>query len=834
MLLFSAGLVAYLALGVLLPHLSGSGPLGSLASDSRVGWTRLQVASWAWAAIAGVAILAGKSTRVGLLAAVALAAASMGALYEMARHSGAQADPSAAVGMAAFFGVSPSTNSDAVYATYAATLLVAVGLMILWRWVSARRRSHRLGGEIGHTEGATGPRMPDDTERSAASAKLSMARPKRERAMWIVLVISLLLVLVAFLPDLNALIASTKGQQYIPQFDASNNLAWTSFVARGLVPMKDFWYPYGNLLMFQSTLVGGAVLFFCYQAMAIFGYVWAFWKLSNGRPVVTCLAVLGLVLAIPLVNVAYSPITEFWRYGVAFMVSICFCVMRAADVRRARLWARLVFSFMVLIVAFVEIDLIAYAAIGALAALLFEILTRMWRPDRAPVELLGWRRWGTQLAADLVGPALAVGTFVIVSAVRGQLGNMIAFYLHPGTLEAYSAAPVSLIGGLSPYSLGVELVWLPAVALGGAVVLRWAGPDPRHALLSSMLVAVSGAGALLLLKNAVRPITPDLTLVMILIVLLGMVAASDRVLRAPRLVAPIALGLVAGLFAATVVIAGEAPALTTGVRTLPDRVVHDVATIIHQSPSDRATETARFDSLHFDAYHDQLDVAGAIKPSVGRSSTNLFVLGDEPVLYVLLHQLPPWETNLYNTSPIADQRHVVSWIRMHRPAVVVFAPATIDGVPSQVRVPLVFEEVVANYVPERVVDGYDILRRTFRGAKPSASFWVHRLGQVLELGAIPDLEAPLPAAGPDTTLTPVLRVRSIGAHPNGLVRIPLVFGHAFVTVEFRSSPARTTYEIPVNRLWPWALSHHVRVSGAITPGWSVVISRGFMPQGRLY
>ena len=53
---------------------------------------------------------------------------------------------------------------------------------------------------------------------------------------------------------------------------------------------------------------------FAYESVGIAGYAWVFWRLSGQRVVLTCLAVLGLVLATPLIG-------EFPRYGFALMLS---------------------------------------------------------------------------------------------------------------------------------------------------------------------------------------------------------------------------------------------------------------------------------------------------------------------------------------------------------------------------------------------------------------------------------------------------------------------------------------------------------------------------------
>jgi hypothetical protein len=260
-----------------------------------------------------------------------------------------------------------------------------------------------------------------------------------------------------------------------------------------------------------------------------------------------------------------------------------------------------------------------------------------------------------------------------------------------------------------------------------------------------------------------------------------------------------------------------------------------LVTVIRPTRADIAVERERFAPFHFSQYSSELDLANAIKPLIGRSTSNVYVLGDAEIEYILLNQRPPWEINLFNASPIGDQRHVVAWLDDYRPAVVIDAPNLVtDGVPMPVRVPLIYQQIVATYEPERVVAGYEVLRRMRVGERPAAQFWLKTLGDVLDLGAIPDSESPIPRVEAGNEQTPVLHMRTKRGMTAGLVGVPLAFGKSVVTVEFQLTPGRTTYEIPVDRLWPWGLSHQVKIVGAASRGSFATLSSGSMPSSRLY
>jgi hypothetical protein len=351
------------------------------------------------------------------------------------------------------------------------------------------------------------------------------------------------------------------------------------------------------------------------------------------------------------------------------------------------------------------------------------------------------------------------------------------------------------------------------------------------------VAVVAGAGAILLVKDAIRPLTGDLTLMLVLALLLSLVAAARMLLDGQRRVAPVALGLVVGLLAAALTFSGEVSVLTTGISTAPVRLYRDLVTTVRPSSEARAVEKGQFDWSHFTQFPAELALARAIAPLVRGSSSNLYVLGDDPVEYVLLNQQPPWEINVYNTSPIRDQHHVIAWIEDHKPAVAILDlpdGQTFDGVPDDVRIPLVYQQIVGAYEPAKSVDGYDVLLRRRPREKPAATFWIDQLGSVLDLGAIPDVESPILPATRGSERTPVLQVRARTTAPRGEVSVPISFGGNVVTVEFQATPGRRSYDIPIDRLWPWALSHHVKLGGAPSTGWSATIVSGSMPTSRLY
>jgi hypothetical protein len=174
----------------------------------------------------------------------------------------------------------------------------------------------------------------------------------------------------------------------------------------------------------------------------------------------------------------------------------------------------------------------------------------------------------------------------------------------------------------------------------------------------------------------------------------------------------------------------------------------------------------------------------------------------------------------------------------HKPQVVVFDEATLsyDGVPSDVRIPLVYQAVVARYVPVAHVGSYEVLRPRRPGQGPDPAFWSSVLGTQVDLGFLPDaMRASVPRPSPEGPDVPYLTVGRNGLAPQGTtVSVPLRFGSVNIELTLEAQASRGDFSIPLSRVWAWALSHHPVLSGSPSPGWGARISVGALPAGQLY
>jgi hypothetical protein len=190
-----------------------------------------------------------------------------------------------------------------------------------------------------------------------------------------------------------------------------------------------------------------------------------------------------------------------------------------------------------------------------------------------------------------------------------------------------------------------------------------------------------------------------------------------------------------------------------------------------------------------------------------RPEDEIFVLGDDPYAYIALNRAPPPYVSLYNQSLRANQEEQIAWLERRRPRLVLWRPnrALSDGVPEQVRAPLLFAHIVTHYVPESEAGGFQLLRSRAPHEPADLGFFKRWLHDRLDLGFLPSQSGAAKSAGKDvpnrTTVAEFVVVRS--HHPIQSRKREVIFdvGEDSFTVEFKEREGVLTYFIRTDRLW---------------------------------
>jgi hypothetical protein len=211
----------------------------------------------------------------------------------------------------------------------------------------------------------------------------------------------------------------------------------------------------------------------------------------------------------------------------------------------------------------------------------------------------------------------------------------------------------------------------------------------------------------------------------------------------------------------------------------------------------------------------------------GSPDKSFAIVGDASLVYPLLGQVPPYHVQLYDASRRREQQKVVDDMRARRPKFLLWRrDVYIDGVPPEVRTPLIFREMVASYVPVVRAPAFDVLRRR-DGAPLPHTYWRQSLGgRELDLAGIPASssadEAPRCAGGAGCAAYAM--VQGPVTRDGEKIHVRVSGGGESFPVSFFTRKGVATYPIRLDRVWFRDLLGPSVSVQSTTPGWTARVA----------
>lgn len=701
-----------------------------------------------------------------------------------------------AVGAAAFFDTPYRGAQIAAVLTLALAVVVALVATVAstrgWGW----RRQARV---------APGEPVAQGTPQAPA---------RSSRVMWIgVAVLAFTLI-----PDLRAWL-NEAGEPISYTWDYSNLTSWQLLVAQGLQPMKDFFYPYGFQWLFNLGNTGPVYQWLSELAMlALAG--WSLWRLSARRT----WAVLACLVLMVLLGLGGF---EAWRFIPSMLVAVTYAAV--GPLRHSRVTrGHLVFFGACLLALAMGADVFGNGLAGAGLVLIGDVVGERvrWRPRRLLVGL----------GVDLVPVLGAIVLQVLVWVASGTAANNIRFLGGFTAVSAASALDEKVFGPLGMMVLHPNAYSLEAVVptLLAAAGLLWARLNRGEAQnVAAILLAGAGVSFLMVLKQFVRPIGDEVLIAPLLALGWSVILAwrPSSVVRAAACGAALAALLL-------VFNMDRANSFSQYVKSVVDSPAHAVRSVLVAFEPGRRARAARasMDPGRFKGWPDTQIAVDFLEAVNAPPVPSFAIVGDSQMTYVLLHQPPPFFSELYDASPIDEQEHMISILEQRRPQYVIWRKDYFtDAVLYNVRNPLVFRWMIENYVPVRQFATVDILRRRRPGEPVPASFWTSQLGGSENLEYIPSFSQAASAstcsAGPDCVEYALVSGRARRALA-GAGFVVSGNGHEFgVTLSLRSGVE--DYPVRLDRLWFSPLVGPRPTLTSLTSGFTVRLV-GLSTGGNLY
>ncbi len=595
-------------------------------------------------------------------------------------------------------------------------------------------------------------------------------------------------------------------------WDVGNLIVWDYFREVGLVPMQDYWFPYGNRWLFFQFPYGPAWEWLAQITMLAI-LAWSLWRLCQRSPIriVICLFAVAAIGSLG-VNV--------WRYLPTLLVGTTFAALGPVRNWRPN-WGHLIFFGTCFLTLLIEADLLLFGLASAGLVLIGDILFGSFktRPSRLLVRTL----------VDAVPVAGAIVLIFLVWLAWGVAQDNLDLFLHLNDVAAYSA-PNQAQGVLANLSFtpnaNTLLVVLPILMLFAGVVQGFLGKQSASYGVSRLLFAAAGPSLVLVSRSIVRW-NDDVILVSLIALTCAAILLWNRRNLFAAAVTGVFMGAVfaaavTGVFPGAVFIglqqSGGLQKYVSGIGETPIRVADSAIYLTHQEEIRIGREQA-FAPQRFRDW-PEARIADQLRKVAESQNPSFAVLGDAPLMYMLIGQRPPIHVTLYSAAPIYEQRKMIASIRRDKPKYIVWRrdSAQIDAVPYVVRDPLLFTYVIGHYVPVKLIRGTcstsipscgssDILSVRKTGKPIPVNYWRSRLGTTLDLGAIPSY-AKLPGRQSCSGDKECVKYAVIQGHPTNSGQ-PIEFeisgrGKNYRVI-FNSSSSTNHYTIRLDRLWFWQL-----------------------------
>ena len=605
------------------------------------------------------------------------------------------------------------------------------------------------------------------------------------------------IVSLATFPPLQWFLNNSAKANHSVQYDSQNRVTWDYFRHIGLVPFRDFWYTYGGFYYISSPFYPDLLFGWLHMLILIGICAVSVYRLLDCSKI-RSLALFCLLFWLAHIGLVALVNRYFLSISVVFLFALC---LKERKRSMFLLWGGYLFY-----VYFLEVNQLIYAAPGCFVLLLAALFLDKDRQKR--ISLF------KEILLGLVVMSGLVGLYLVYLSTTGALPEYMMFFRTMGEMANYGFFPFDLLYTIQ-HPFTEEGLYLSLVLILFSLSLWHIVTGKKYKLKIADIVplAIALIAIFVYQKRIVRwhPIAQTMG---IPVAGLAFIAAQIEYgrFRGGMIVRCVLAGA-AGLFlAAFILVNGVGASILqnylSNIKSLPQNVA---AAFADKWSFEKVEEVyfapARFsiDGMNGDELKSKLK-----EKMKFAKNDDLFVLGDDSYLYIILQQLAPFYITFYNQSILYSQQNTLEWLDKHKPTYVLWRSSfkEFDTVPNHVRVPLIFEKVMNDY---RYVDSlgpYYILRLESPVEPVDFEFWQNNLGDTVDLGFIPSRSEPEKFVWKGGNKHTNLFIRADVQQPmQGKEReiIFLIKNH-FYRIKFLEREGVHTYHILLDRIWFFKLA----------------------------
>lgn len=576
-------------------------------------------------------------------------------------------------------------------------------------------------------------------------------------------------------------------------YDSQNVITWQYFKYLGLIPMKDFWYPYSGFFYssppFFSELIFGwihKILIFGISAFSIYR-IFSYEKVRS----------LFIILAVWLLQVATVGTDRYF-------LSLSIVLFLAANIKIPRPAAFFVWGVYGGYVFIMEPVQLMYAAPAGLLLMLASFIVERRQDVRSRI-----------IKGSLIGlgaAALVTAPYIQYLSSQGALNEVLAFYKTLNSLGVAGMSAIDIVDWVYQSISSISVYWWFTLLLFiFSLCSLFTRPKKLWQIEDFFPLAIALLNIMIFQKWLIRPFFNTQGLAIPIIGLLLIIARSDVRGFFRYSFMQYGAAVVAGVSLVVVFKIGN-PVITLlrEVTSRPLSIQKDFTVAFAGTDQWTSIKDQYFslEKFHIDGMDGNAFKKKVLEKLSFKKNDDLFVLGDDAYVYIILNQRAPFHISFYAQSILNSQKNTVAWLAAHRPTYVLWNKSfeAFDTVPNIVRSPLIYEKVISDYTYFDTVGSFLIFQRNDREEAIDLDFWRENLGDSIDLGYIPGRSEPerfISEERDGSQVATFLTVMVDNPTHGNIQEIDTVIDGKTYTIIFREYKGKKIYHIHLNRVWFW-------------------------------
>lgn len=616
------------------------------------------------------------------------------------------------------------------------------------------------------------------------------------RCSWYGIILVFIWASIFLFPDTQGLVPRHSivwGGMYVPNWDSDNAVTWAYMIKNGLIPFKDFWYPYAFSYLFDAYQPLGAILQYLITTSLLMAIFFLVSVIGNKNYWAGFFAVVIILLGwMPQQGVLIFPQPE--RHLFPFAIALSYLIGSRFENK-----GRLIYLFWTIlsVALLLEPSQVMYAMPALLIILSMNLIEKknISRVNKLKIILL-----------EMSFPVIISIIFLIFIYRAEAIKNVSDLYLEMGAISSYMAIPTGIDMRLKNYEDFKFILILGPFILFSLGLYEYLLKNKKYINLSKAMIVVCIIGIFQLQKHLVRP--TDWTL--FYSSFFGFLFYALILAKREKLKFISAYnGMVCGVILIILINNGAIKYIQDRFFSINSRIISAFKILNSTTQEISEYRNNQFSMEKFKAYGEEIQILEELK-NITHENSNFYSLPDNPVLYIISNKTPPYQINGFSLSPIFEQRRIINNLINNKIEYIIFDTnkSTIDGFSYAVRLPIVYEFIVKNYNPIFNSGRYYIFQLKNSKDKSDLSKWQLVLGSTVDLGYIPNYSKfQINNKECELNCQYYLEI-NVNVKNEMPISIPLTIKGKEFRINFIATPSRKVYIIEMSRIWFWALVDH--------------------------